>query len=170
MNRYNTIIKNDVTNGEGVCVSLFTQGCPHHCTGCFNKETWDFEKGKLYTEKTRKKILHAISANGIQRNFSILGGEPLAPQNLPMTEDIVASVRMKYPNVKIYIWTGYIFEELDRKNLYIYSILNKINYLIDGPFIEEEKNLNLELRGSNNQRIWIREERLWRIKNDKIIK
>ena len=170
MSRYNTIIKNDVTNGEGVCVSLFTQGCPHHCTGCFNKETWDFEKGKLYTEKTRKKILHAISANGIQRNFSILGGEPLAHQNLPMTEDIVASVRMKYPNVKIYIWTGYIFEELDRKNLYIYSILNKINYLIDGPFIEEEKNLNLELRGSNNQRIWIREERLWRIKNDKIIK
>lgn len=170
MSRYNTIIKNDVTNGEGVCVSLFTQGCPHRCTGCFNKETWDFEKGKLYTERTRKKILHAISANGIQRNFSILGGEPLAHQNLPMTEDIVASVRMKYPNVKIYIWTGYIFEELDRKNLYIYSILNKINYLIDGPFIEEEKNLNLKLRGSNNQRIWIQEEGLWRIKNDKIIK
>lgn len=170
MSRYNTIIKNDVTNGEGVCVSLFTQGCPHHCAGCFNKETWDFKKGKLYTEKTRKKILHAISANGIQRNFSILGGEPLTHQNLPMTEDIVASVRTTYPNVKIYIWTGYIFEELDRKNLYIYSILNKINYLIDGPFIEEEKNLNLKLRGSNNQRIWIREEGLWRIKNDKIIK
>ena len=84
MSRYNTIIPNDVANGEGICVSFFVQGCPHHCPGCFNPETWDFIGGQEYTSHTKWEIIKAINANGIVRNFSVLGGEPLAPQNIFM--------------------------------------------------------------------------------------
>ena len=114
--RYNKIIENDVTNGEGVCVSFWVQGCPHHCPGCFNPETWDFDNGELYTPHTKWEIIKAINANGIIRNFSILGGEPLAPQNLPMTEEVVTAVRAAYPDIKIFLWTGYKFPNLKTKN------------------------------------------------------
>ena len=152
--RYNSIIENDVSNGEGFHVSFFVQGCPHHCKGCFNPETWDFHSGKEYTPEVEERIIKAIGANDIQRNFSILGGEPLAIQNLTMVSNLVKKVRETYPTIKIYLWTGYYLEDLDNKNSDIKKILDNINYLIDGPFIEEEKNLNLRLRGSNNQRLW----------------
>lgn len=164
MNKYNTIISNDVTNGHGVCVSFWVQGCPHHCPGCFNEETWDFDKGIPYTAETKWEIIKAISANGIIRNFSILGGEPLAPENISMTWDIVNAIRHAYPNIEIALWTGYTYEELiEWSNDDLFKILDTINLLIDGPFIAAEKNLNLQLRGSNNQRIWKREEKTWRI-------
>jgi anaerobic ribonucleoside-triphosphate reductase activating protein len=163
--RYNTIITNDVTNGEGVCVSFFVQGCPHHCSGCFNPETWDFNGGKLYNENVKWQIIKAISANGIERNFSILGGEPLAPQNIKMVEEIVTAVRIAYPNIKIFLWTGYEFENLDFDNKSYYNILSNIDVIIDGKFIEEQKDLSLKLRGSSNQNIWIKENNIWRKDN-----
>lgn len=164
MNKYNTIIFNDITNGHGVCVSFWVQGCPHHCPGCFNEETWDFDKGISYTAETKWEIIKAISANNIIRNFSILGGEPLAPENISMTWDIVNAIRHAYPNIEIALWTGYTYEELiEWSNDDLFKILDTINLLIDGPFIAAEKNLNLQLRGSNNQRIWKREEKTWRI-------
>lgn len=156
MSKYNKIIKNDVVNGEGVTVSLFVQGCPHQCPGCFNPETWSFDCGEEYTPHTKWEILEAIGANNIQRNFSLLGGEPLAPQNLKMSEDIVRAVRAAYPDIKIFLWTGYTFDELDKTSSYIKSILNNIDVLVDGPFIEKEKDLDLFLRGSRNQNIWIK--------------
>lgn len=165
MNRYNTIIKNDIVNGEGVCVSFFVQGCPHRCKGCFNPETWDFDGGKPYTEETKKEIIEAISANGIQRNFSILGGEPLSGKNIEMTEDIVKTVRNTYPDIKIFLWTGYDFED-SFHYIDFYEIIQYVNVIIDGKFVEELKDLNLKLRGSSNQRIWIKEEGFWRIQND----
>jgi anaerobic ribonucleoside-triphosphate reductase activating protein len=154
-----------VTNGEGVCVSFFVQGCPHHCSGCFNPETWDFNGGKLYNENVKWQIIKAISANGIERNFSILGGEPLAPQNIKMVEEIVTAVRIAYPNIKIFLWTGYEFENLDFDNKSYYNILSNIDVIIDGKFIEEQKDLSLKLRGSSNQNIWIKENNIWRKDN-----
>ena len=162
MSRYNTIINNDVANGIGVCVSFFVQGCPHHCLGCFNQETWDFKEGIIYDEHVRWKIIKAIGANGIQRNFSVLGGEPLAIQNLSMTAEVVNAVRHAYPHIKIYLWTGYLFDELiDSSNPLILQILNNIDVLIDGPFIENQKDLSLTLRGSRNQRIFVKKNNIW---------
>lgn len=164
MSRYNAIIPNDVVNGHGVCVSLFTQGCPHHCPGCFNEETWDFRGGQLYTPEVKWNIIKAISANNITRNFSILGGEPLAPQNIDMVWEIVDAVRHAYPDIEITLWTGYTYKELmvqPSENLL--NILNNIDILVDGPFIEEEKDLSLQLRGSRNQHIWIKKDNGWEI-------
>lgn len=162
MSRYNAIIKNDIVNGEGVCVSFFVQGCPHHCHGCFNPETWDFNEGYLYTEHTKKEIIEAINANKIQRNFSILGGEPLAPQNLAMTEDVITAVRATYPKIKIFLWTGYNLYDLDSKHE---KILFCVDILIDGKYIEEKKDLNLKLRGSTNQTVWEKNQGVWRKSN-----
>ena len=156
---YATIIPNDVSNGEGICVSFFVQGCPHHCPGCFNPETWDFNEGKEYNSQIKWDIVKLISANNIQRNFCVLGGEPLAAQNIPMTEEVVITVRQAYPNIKIYIWTGYTFDEL--QNLNVQTILDNIDVLIDGRFIEEEKDLSLKLRGSRNQKVWIKKDNRW---------
>ena len=142
MNRYSAIIPNDVVNGRGVCVSFFVQGCPHHCPGCFNEETWDFNGGIPYTSEVKWNIIKAISANNITRNFSVLGGEPLAPQNIDMTWEVIDAVRHAYPHIEITLWTGYTYEELmvlSSENLL--NILNTINVLVDGPFIEKEKDL-----------------------------
>ena len=167
MSRYSAIIPNDVVNGHGVCVSFFVQGCPHHCPGCFNEETWDFHGGVPYTPEVKWNIIKAIAANNINRNFSILGGEPLAPQNIDMTWEVIDAVRHAYPNIEITLWTGYTYEELmvqPTENLL--NILNTINILVDGPFIEKEKDLSLQLRGSRNQRIWVKQDNRWEIKND----
>lgn len=163
MSRYNTILKNDITNGEGVCVSFFVQGCPHHCPGCFNPETWDFLSGKKYTSHTKWEIIKAINANGIVRNFSVLGGEPLAPQNLAMTEEVIIAVRAAYSDIKIFLWTGYNFDFLSHDDIRIIKILKCVDVIIDGKFLESRKNLDLKFRGSDNQRIWIKDEQgLWR--------
>lgn len=167
MSRYSAIIPNDVVNGRGVCVSFFTQGCPHHCPGCFNEETWDFDGGKPYTPEVKWEIIKAISANNVTRNFSVLGGEPLAPQNIDMTWEVIDAVRHAYPHIEITVWTGYTYEELTmRPSENLLNILNTIDVLVDGPFIEEEKDLSLHLRGSRNQHIRVRKHNYWEIEDD----
>lgn len=154
--KYSGLIKNDIVNGQGVCVSLFVQGCPHRCQGCFNPETWNPEEGIEIPVDLKGQIIKAISANGIIRNFSILGGEPLAPYNLEFVNNILTAVKAAYPQILIYLWTGYTLEELaERKQSedVLYELLNKVDILIDGPFIEEQKDLTLPLRGSKNQRV-----------------
>lgn len=154
MDRYAGLITNDFANGQGVCVSFFVQGCPHHCPGCFNSQTWDFDGGKELPSDIRGQITKAICANGITRNFSVLGGEPLCEENLDEVNNIITSVRAAFPHIKIFVWTGYVLEELQKKkDPRIKNILSQIDTLIDGPFIEAEKDLTLELRGSKNQRI-----------------
>jgi anaerobic ribonucleoside-triphosphate reductase activating protein len=148
------IVKNDVVNGIGVCTSLFTQGCPHHCPGCFNPETWDFNGG-YETNDIKGDIIKAISDNGIIRNFSILGGDPLCPENRAGVRDVLTAVRIAYPQIKVFLWTGYDLSELlqdDDEDLKY--ILSNINYLIDGRFVQEEKDLSLWLRGSRNQNVY----------------
>lgn len=152
--KYNRIKHNDIANGPGVGVSVYLQGCPHHCSGCFNQETWDFNGGQEFTYDTMKEILEAIGENQINRHLSVLGGEPLCEQNLFLTNLIVTTVRENYPNVKIYIWTGYLYEELLKsENPHMKSILDTIDVLIDGPFIEAERDITLFMRGSRNQRV-----------------
>ena len=157
MDRYAGLITNDFANGVGTCVSFWTQGCPHHCPGCQNPETWDFNGGKEVPTDMRGQIIKAICANDIIRNFSVLGGEPLCEENLDEVDKIITGVRMAFPQIKIFVWTGYILDELVKKNdERINHILSQIDVLIDGPFIQAERDITLELRGSRNQRILYR--------------
>lgn len=152
--QYAGIIKNDTAAGEGINVTFFVQGCHFHCKGCHNPETWNFLGGKEFTNDTLQELIAAIKANGVERNLSIMGGEPLCPENLFLTSLIIKTIKNEFPNIKIYVWTGYLFEDLlkihDQKLIYI---LKNINYLIDGPFIEEQRDITLPMRGSKNQRI-----------------
>jgi anaerobic ribonucleoside-triphosphate reductase activating protein len=144
--------KNDTVNGEGICVSLWVQGCPHHCKGCHNPDQWDFNGGEYVNNwHLIDKIAEAITANGIQRNFSILGGEPLAPQNINDTYQILWYIKEKFPSIKTFVWTGYTLKQI--QNMYEETVLENIDVLIDGPFIESERDITLKLRGSKNQRI-----------------
>ena len=150
--KFAAINKNDFINGEGVCVSLWVQGCPHHCKGCHNPEQWDFNGGnEIDIDILINEILIAIEANGIQRNFSILGGEPMAQRNISNTLYILEQVKKHFPNIKTYVWTGYTIEEL--LSLYDKEILQNIDILIDGRFVLAERDITLKLRGSKNQRI-----------------
>ena len=148
--RYAKINKNDIVNGDGICVSFWTQGCPHRCKGCHNPETWDFEGGKEFTPSVMRELLEAIGANGIKRNLSILGGEPLTPLNLTMVENVIRATRSFYPESKIYMWTGYTLEEMTQQQL---EIALSVDYLIDGRFELDKKDLTIGYGGSTNQRL-----------------
>lgn len=150
--RYAAIENNDYINGEGMCVSFWVQGCPHKCEGCHNPEAWSFEGGQELPNDYKGNIIKAISVNGITRNFSVLGGEPLCPENLDLTLSTISAVRAAYPNIKIFLWTGYCLEDI-KENSVVKEILEQINVLIDGPFIQEQRDITLKLRGSKNQRI-----------------
>lgn len=149
--RYAGLDKNDIVNGKGFCVSFWTQYCPHKCKGCHNPETWS-ETGGLLIEYDNllKEILQAISANGILRNFSLLGGEPLCEENIDLIEKLIKDIKQQYPNILIYCWTGYRFEDLRQKYK---NVLQDIDVLIDGKFILEQRDITLKWRGSSNQRV-----------------
>lgn len=152
--RYSGLILNDITAAPGLCVSFFTQGCPHHCPGCHNPGTWAFDGGKEFTNDTLHKILEGLTAQGIKRNLCIMGGEPLCEANAFLVNLILQEVKHKLPEVKIYIWSGYTYEELLRfGDPHVKSCLEIADVLIDGPYIEAERDLTLEMRGSRNQRI-----------------
>lgn len=153
MVRYAGLDKNDMLNGEGFCVSFWTQGCPHRCKGCHNPETWDFDGGlEIEYSSLIDIIIKSINANGITRNFSVLGGEPFCKENLELVNRVVKDVRKKYPKIKIYCWTGYTYEDLIKNNK-AKQILNQIDVLIDGLFILEQRDITLKLKGSLNQRV-----------------
>ena len=152
--RYAGIIPNDLSAAPGVCVTFFTQGCPHHCPGCHNPETWDYEGGKECEGNTIERIEQYLTANGIHRDLCIMGGEPLCPENQFLTLLICNTIKDKLPDTKIYIWTGYTLEELNKdSNTRISQILEKTDAIIDGPYIAAERDITLPMRGSRNQRI-----------------
>lgn len=152
--RYAGIIKNDIAAGEGVNVSFFVQGCPIHCPGCHNPQTWDFDGGKEFTIETLNSVIHAIGENGVERNLSIMGGEPLCKENLFLVNLVISNVLEKYPKTKIFVWTGYTYEQLlARHDTVLENLLDKIDFLIDGPFLSAERDITLAMRGSRNQRI-----------------
>ena len=152
--RYAGLIKNDIAAGPGICVTFFTQGCPHRCHGCHNPETWDFNGGLEFYPDLIPEIIDALTAQGINRNFCIMGGEPLCPENEFLTMLLIIEVRKHLPDVSIYIWTGYTLEQLkEMPSPHLAAILSSIDFLIDGPYKQELRDITLPMRGSSNQRI-----------------
>lgn len=152
--KYAGIIYNDMCAAPGVSVTLFTQGCPHHCEGCHNPETWDFNGGKEFTPEVLNSIVDGLTKNGIKRSFCIMGGEPLCEQNTLLTLMTIQYVKQHLPEVKIYLWTGYYYEELLKSlDPKIPLILKEIDVLIDGPFVKSLRDITLKMRGSSNQNI-----------------
>jgi anaerobic ribonucleoside-triphosphate reductase activating protein len=152
--KYAGLIKNDMSAAPGVSVSFFTQGCPHRCRGCHNPETWDFEKGKEFTSNTLDEIIEALTANGVQRSLAVMGGEPLCQENSFLTYLVVKTVKEKLPDTKVYIWTGYYYEDLiKRPENRVRQILELTDVIIDGPYVESLRDVTLPMRGSSNQSI-----------------
>lgn len=153
--RYANVIWNDIVAGEGLCVSFYTQGCPHRCNGCHNPETWDFEGGQEFPASLLEDLIKGLTAQGIQRPLCILGGEPLCDENLFLTTLLIRTVREKLPDTPIYVWTGYLYEQLlAHPSHHLKYVLDNIDYLIDGPYEEMCRDVSLKLRGSNNQRVF----------------
>ena len=152
--RYAGLIKNDFSAAPGVAVSFYVQGCPHRCKGCHNPETWDFNGGKEFDANVIKEIVGAITANGISRSLCIMGGEPLCDENSFLVHMLITEVKRYLPDTKIYIWTGYYHQELLRRaDNRINQILEIADYLIDGPFILEKRDVTLRMCGSSNQSV-----------------
>ena len=153
---YADLKKTDIANGPGVRVSLFVSGCTHGCPGCFNPETWDFQFGQPFTQKTMDTLLAALAPEHI-RGLSLLGGEPLHPDNQKTVLEVVRRVREAIPHKTVWCYTGYFYENLVQGQVgdpeTVRALLEGIDVLVDGPFVEARKNLGLRFRGSDNQRI-----------------
>ena len=154
---YGNIKKYDIADGPGVRVSLFVSGCRHHCKGCFNAETWDFNYGHPYTEDTEAEILEALKPDYIQ-GLTLLGGEPFEPENQVELVKLLRKVREIYPKKDIWSYTGFIYDRDLQEGGRAFTevteeMLSYIDVLVDGPFIEAERDLTLVFRGSRNQRI-----------------
>lgn len=146
--KYNLIRKMDIANGPGVRISIFMQGCPFHCKGCFNPETWDFEKGKELSDDVVEHIIDLANYDYIT-GLSILGGEPMHPSNIDGTLKLAKKFKEKYPEKNIWVWTGFLFDE-DLKNK---PGIDNIDVIVDGQFVEKLHNPKLKWRGSENQRV-----------------
>jgi len=144
---YGKIKKVDIANGPGVRVSLFVSGCRNHCPGCFNPETWDFDYGQPFTRKTEKEIIKALRLSWIQ-GLSILGGDPMEPENQRALLPLLKRIRAFLPEKDVWLYTGYCLEDVSSSPLLPY-----VDVIVDGPFIEAEKDISLAFRGSRNQRI-----------------
>ncbi len=154
---YGEIKKYDIANGEGVRVSLFVSGCTHYCKGCFNEETWDFNYGKPFTAETEDEILQALSPDYIS-GLSLLGGEPFEIKNQVVLLPLLRKVKELYPHKNVWCYTGYLYDrellqESRARCEYTDEILQYIDVLVDGEFIEDLKDISLAFRGSSNQRI-----------------
>ena len=155
--KYATIKEIDVANGPGIRVSLFVSGCTHHCKGCFNPETWNFNYGDDFTPEVEDRILEAMKPAYI-KGFSLLGGEPFEPQNQEALLPFLRRVKAAYPDKTIWCYSGYDFEkDMLTGNLgpweVTHEMLTLIDVLVDGEFVLEKKNPNLRFRGSENQRV-----------------
>lgn len=146
------IVNNDLANGPGVRTSVFVSGCNLHCPGCHNKELQDFNYGTELTEETIEQVIECLTENGIKRNLSILGGEPLDPANIEGVTWLCQVVKERLPDTKIWLWTGYDFTEKK-----FCSIMYLLDVVIDGRFVEELKGGDHPWRGSSNQKIWYRQ-------------
>lgn len=144
---YCGIKKTDIANGPGVRVSLFVSGCRNQCPGCFNPETWDFDYGDPFTEKTEDEIITALRPSWI-RGLSILGGDPMEPENQKEILPFIRRVKETYPEKDIWLYTGYRLEQV-----WDSPLLSCVDVVVDGPFVEKEKDAGLAFRGSRNQRI-----------------
>ena len=145
--RYNLIRKMDISNGPGVRVSIFMQGCSFHCKNCFNPETWDFEGGQEFTEDTINKVLELSDKKEV-KGLSILGGEPMHPTNIEGTTKLAKTFKEKYPEKNIWAWSGFKYEDIKDNDVF-----NYIDVLVDGQYKDELHDPTLKWRGSSNQRV-----------------
>lgn len=168
--RYSSMRNLDISNGEGVGVSLFVQGCPFHCKNCFNSDTWDFNGGKEWTEEIKDKFMKLIDRPYIKR-VSFLGGECLAEQNLDEVLKLVNEIRISFPEKTIWLYTGFCWNDimcsfaglqadyvvLDKKDIEAWEkrreIISNVDVLVDGEYIDEQRDITLKWRGSSNQRV-----------------
>ena len=167
--RYSSMRNLDISNGEGVGVSLFVQGCPFHCKNCFNSDTWDFNGGKEWTEEIKDKFIKLIDRPYIKR-VSFLGGECLAEQNLDEVLKLVQEIRISFPEKTIWLYTGFCWNDimcsfaglqadyvvLDKKDIAWEKrreIISNVDVLVDGEYIDEQRDITLKWRGSSNQRV-----------------
>ena len=144
---YSVIKKCDIANGPGVRVSLFVSGCRNHCKGCFQPETWDFNFGQPFTRDTEAEIIEALRPAWIQ-GLTVLGGDSMEPENREVLLPFLKRLRTELPDKDIWLYSGYLWKDVSNE-----PILNFVDVLVDGPFIEEEKDAGLAFRGSRNQRI-----------------
>ena len=138
----------DISNGPGVRVSIFMQGCAFHCKNCFNPETWDFDKGEEFTEDTINEVLKLCEPSYI-KGLSILGGEPMHPLNIKGTTALAKAFKEKFPDKTLWAWSGFLFDR-DLMNL---DVLKYLDVLVDGQYKDELHDFTLEYRGSSNQRV-----------------
>ena len=154
---YATIKFNDIANGLGVRTSLFVSGCTHRCKNCFNSEAWDFNYGKPFTKEVENEIINSLK-NSFVDGLSLLGGEPFEPQNQKALLPFLERVKKEVPSKNIWCYTGYLFDSELLKNSrakteYTNKMLELIDVLVDGKFIEELKDITLLFKGSSNQRV-----------------
>lgn len=151
-------IKNcDIANGVGVRVSLFVSGCRNHCKNCFQPETWAFDYGEEFTEETEEKLLKMLAPSYI-KGLTVLGGEPMEPENQKALLPFLKKVKAAYPDKTIWLYSGFTFEEMHDPDCRAHTdctdwILSLLDVLVDGRFVEEKKNISLRFRGSENQRL-----------------
>ncbi|MGN1162359.1 MAG: anaerobic ribonucleoside-triphosphate reductase activating protein [Christensenellales bacterium] len=154
---FGAIKNNDIANGLGIRISLFVSGCTHHCKGCFNAETWNFDYGKPFTKDEENQIISLLKKPHI-KGLTLLGGEPMEPQNQAEVVKLLRRVKSELPQKDVWCYSGYTLEELQDKNHRTHTpvtdeILGMLDVLVDGEFVAEKKNLKLKFRGSENQRI-----------------
>ena len=145
--RYNRIRKMDISNGPGIRVSIFMQGCEFHCKGCFNPETWDFKCGNEFTDETIEKVLDLCNYDHIV-GLTILGGEPMHPVNIEGTTKLAKEFKKRFPKKSLWVWTGFQYEKIKDKEVFKY-----IDVLVDGQFKAELFSPKLRWKGSSNQRV-----------------
>lgn len=153
---YATIKYCDIANGEGVRTSLFVSGCRRHCPNCFNAVAWDFNYGAPFTDAVKEQIIESL-APGYINGLSLLGGEPLEPENQPRVLEILRRVRRELPEKDIWCYSGFTFEELTGESRahteHIFEILSLLDVLVDGRYMKDRRNISLRFRGSENQRL-----------------
>lgn len=170
--RYAQIVPFEVCNGKGAGVSLFTQGCRFHCKGCFNQDAWDFDGGKEWTDEIEDKFFELISRPYVKR-VSILGGEPLANENVRKIYLLTKKIKSSFPDKKIWIYSGFTYDEIMNKDFLTYVnstqaddyrqfiLEENADVFVDGRYNEKLKDITLAFRGSSNQNIWKKENGVW---------
>jgi len=164
MSKIAGIYWDDTAAAPGISLSVYFSGCHFHCPGCHNPEAQDFNYGRDYDLDVRQEIMQKLNKNGVMRTLSILGGEPLNEENIGDVLNLIGWCKLDYPDLKIYVWTGYTIEELEaRDDEDVRAVLRNITCLIEGRYVQELRDTTLPLRGSSNQRIIMMED-YWREK------
>ena len=159
MSKIAGIYWDDTAAAPGISLSVYFSGCHFHCPGCHNPEAQDFNYGEEYNLDIRQEIMKKLNKNGVMRTLNILGGEPLNDENIGDVLNLIGWCKLDYPDLKIYVWTGYTIEELEaRDDADVMCVLRNITCLIDGRYEQDKRDTTLPLRGSSNQRIIMMED------------